>query len=191
MTVNEQKKTMAGSLKLFGSIRVMVAAALFIAMSIILGKFLAINVGGSIRISLENLPVLMAGIFFGPFVGAAVGIGADVIGSLMKGYAINPFITLGAASIGLVSGIVSMKFLRDKKLLNTAAAVMSAHTIGSMIIKSLGLYIYYGTPLNVLLLRIPLYICIGALEFYIIYLLLRNKAFSAQLERMCNKNARL
>ena len=82
MTVNEQKKTMAGSLKLFGSIRVMVAAALFIAMSIILGKFLAINVGGSIRISLENLPVLMAGIFFGPFVGAAVGIGADVIGKI-------------------------------------------------------------------------------------------------------------
>lgn len=187
MTVNEQKKTVSGSIRLFGSIRVMVCSALFIAMSIVLGKFLAINVGSSIRISFENLPVLMAGIFFGPFVGGAVGAGADIIGSIMKGYSINPIITLGAASIGIVSGMVSMKFFKDSKLYNTAAAVMSAHAVGSMLIKSMGLYIYYGTPIQVLLLRIPLYICIGALEFYIIYLLLKNKAFSTQLERMCNK----
>ena len=50
-----------------------------------------------------------------------------------------------------------------------------------MIIKSVGLYIYFHTPIQVLLLRIPTYIGIGILEFYIVYLMQKNKAFSAQL----------
>ena len=187
MVANNKKTQTFGGLRLFGNTRVLVISALFIAMSIVLGKMLAFNIGSSIRISFENLPLLMAGIFFGPFIGAAVGAGADIIGCLIVGYSINPIITLGAASIGFFAGLASMVLFRRNRLLNTACAVAAGHIIGSMIIKSIGLYVYYHTPFEVLILRVPLYTGIGIVEFYIIYLLLKNKAFSSQLERMCSK----
>ena len=37
----------------------------------------------------------------------------------------------------------------------------------------------YGIPAQVLLLRIPLYICIAAAESYLLWLLLRNKTISS------------
>lgn len=181
------KATTAQCLRLFGNTRVLVISALFIAMSIVLGKVLAFNIGTSIRISFENLPLLMAGIFFGPFIGAAVGVGADIIGCLMVGYAINPVITLGAASIGFVAGLMSILLSKLPPMPRTAMSVLGAHVSGSMLIKSVGMYIYFHTPIQVLLMRIPLYIGIGILEFYIIYLLLKNKAFSEQLERVKRK----
>lgn len=181
------RSSAAKSLRLFGNTRVLVISALFIAMSIVLGKYLAFNIGTSIRISFENLPLLMAGIFFGPFIGAAVGVGADLIGCLMVGYAINPVITLGAALIGFVSGLMAILLSKLPQLPRTAVSVLAAHAAGSMLVKSVGMYFYYSTPIEVLLMRIPLYIGIGILEFYIIHLLLKNRAFSEQLERVKKK----
>lgn len=188
MVTSKQKNCLSGELKLFGNVRVMVISAMLIAMSIVLGKFLAVNIGQNIRISFENLPLLMAGIFFGPFVGLAVGVGADLIGCLLAGYAINPIITLGAGCIGFFSGFAAMFFFKKNSLANLACSVGAAHIIGSMIVKSLGLHIYYGTPFNVLILRVPLYICIGTVECILIYTLLKNKVFSSSIERMCKRS---
>lgn len=172
---------------IFGS-KMIVMSGLLIAMSIVLGKFLAFNIGTSIRISFENLPILMAGIFFGPVIGGIVGAGADLIGCVMAGYAINYFITIGAFAIGFMSGLLS-KYIFKKKhnFLSIEFSIIPAHIIGSMLIKSIGMYIYYHTPLEVLAIRIPIYIVTGLAETYIIYLLLQNKAFSSQVERMCKK----
>lgn len=172
-----------GKIGLFGSTRVLVISALFIAMSIVLGKLLAFNVTSYIRISFENLTVLMAGIFFGPLVGAAVGAGADIIGCFVAGYSINPIITLGAASVGLISGLVFSRTSGIRPILRILASAGAAHIIGSMLIKSIGLRVYYGYPLEWLLWRIPVYIGIGLLESYIIHLLTSNRAFAAQLEK--------
>lgn len=192
MYTSRPNNNTAGNLRLFGNVRVMIISGLFVALSIILGKFMQIPIGDSIRISFENLPLMMAGIFFGPFVGGAVGIGADLIGCLLKGYAINPFITLGAAGIGFLSGLFYM--LISKKIssrINIFLSILPAHIIGSMIIKSIGLYIYYHTPLEVLAWRIPTYIAITVLETVIISLLLKNRAFSNQLDKVCNHGKKL
>ncbi len=187
MYTTKQQNTLSGNIKLFGNTRVMIISALFVALSIVLGKFLAFNIGDSIRISLENLPILMAGIFFGPFVGGAVAIVADIVGCILKGYALNPVITLGAASIGILSGVISM-YLRNKNItLNTAVSIAVSHIIGSLIIKSIGQRIYFHTPYEVLAWRIPTYIAIGLIEFVIITLLLNNKAFTTQLNKICSK----
>lgn len=187
MYTSKSNNNVNGNIRLFGNVRVMIISGLFVALSIVLGKFLQIPIGDSIRISFENLPLMMAGIFFGPFVGGAVGIGADLIGCLLKGYAINPIITLGAFSIGFLSGLFYM--LISKKIRSNANIFLSifpAHIIGSMIIKSIGLYAYYHTPIEVLLWRVPTYIAIAVLETVIITLLLKNKAFSNQLDKVCN-----
>ncbi|MDE5854230.1 MAG: folate family ECF transporter S component [Ruminococcus sp.] len=191
MITSKQNNTAIGNIRLFGNVRVMIISGLFIAMSIILGKFLQIPIGNSIRISFENLPLIMAGIFFGPFVGGAVGVGADLIGCLLKGYAINPIITLGALCIGALPGVISMLMTKKNQLLSMCLSTFAGHIIGSMLIKSIGLHIYYGTPFEVLIMRVPLYLTIGTLESMIIYILLKNKAFSAQLDKVCNYGNKL
>ena len=58
------------------------------------------------RFSFENTPIIFAGMIFGPIVEALVGTVADLVGCVMVAYEINPLVTLGAALIGLISGIV-------------------------------------------------------------------------------------
>lgn len=59
----ERQTAKTGTRSSFGSIQVLIMMALFIALSIVLGKQLSFT-AGPFRISFENLTVLMAGIFF-------------------------------------------------------------------------------------------------------------------------------
>lgn len=187
MSTNNRSTAVNSGLRVFGSVRIMILAALFTAMSIVFDKFLAVNIGDSIRIGLGGLPLQMAGIMLGPAVGAAVGGVSDIIGCLLKGYSINPVITLGAISVGFISGLMFHKGLAsmDKALLpRIALSTVTAHMIGSMLIKSIGMFLYFHTPMQTLVLRVPIYIVTAAIETAIIYFLMRNKAFMNELERV-------
>ena len=164
----------------------MVMISLFIALSIVLGKQLSFTIG-AIRISFENLPILMAGIFFGSVAGAIVGSCADIIGCIITGYSINPIITIGAISIGFLSGIAFKSLDTNNIKWKLILSIGISHIIGSMIIKSIGLYIYYHYAISVLLLRVPLYIVIGSLEISIIYALMKSTTFKNQLNRITSK----
>lgn len=184
MQTSKQTKFLGG-VYLFSNIRVLTLSALFAALSVIF-KCLSFT-AGPFRISFENLPILMGGIFFGPIIGMVVGVIADLVGCLVSGYSVNIFITFAAALMGLISGFISHYTFKKNKTLNLALAVYVTHIISSMIVKSIGFYIYYGYAWQTLIFRIPLYIVIGTAEFYIIYLLLKNKSFSGIIERMCNR----
>lgn len=186
MLINSKQQTLTESLKIFGNVKVLVITALFIAMSIVLGKFLSFTVG-PVRLSFENLTVLMSGIMFGPVIGLITGVTADVIGCILYGYAINPIITLGAASVGFVAGLVSAFCFKKNLLLNILFSVVLAHIIGSLIIKSVGLYVYFKYPMEALILRIPSYAIISTAEFYIIYLVMKNKSLIDQMKKVMNK----
>ena len=97
----------------------------------------------------------------------------DLVGCLAYGYSINPIITLGAASIGTMAGLFGMRGVTRKPRLWLAVA--SAHTVGSLIIKSIGIYVFYATPLPTLALRIPIYLITGTIECILLYLILKNK----------------
>lgn len=173
--------------RIFKNLRIMIVAALLAALSIILGKYLRIDIAQVVRISFENLPIIMAGVFFGPVAGAAVGIVADLVGCLMVGFAINPLITAGAAVIGITSGIMSHYVIKNPLWLKVSTAVAASHFLGSVIIKTIGLSAWYNMPIYELALwRLLNYTIIGIAEFAIIFLLLRSKAFSSQLNKLLN-----
>lgn len=190
----ENKRSPIGhaGIALFGNIRVMAVAALLTALSIVLGKYLAVNVTDSLRISFENLPILMAGLFFGPLIGGVVGAAADMIGCFLVGYSINPIITLGAFLIGVISGIIGMYAFPGKENWRATPRVFLpvalSHIICSMGIKSLGMIVYFGTPWEILIMRVPIYIFTAAVEGYLIMLLFRNRNFSGLLSRIINKS---
>lgn len=186
----QTRKTLKNNITVFGNLRVMVCAALFVALSIIFGKFLQIpnpfqNV---IRISFENTPLIMSGILFGPAVGAITGLVADIVGCVMYGYAINPIVTIGATLVGFIPGVVSHYIFRKNIWLKSAFSVLFSHLIGSVAVKSVGLAAWYLAQYNMglaelMLWRLLTYLMIGAAEFAIICALLRNRSFSAMLAR--------
>ena len=168
---------------LFGTLRVMVSVSLLVAMSIVCGKYLAFGVGNVLRFSFENLPILLSGIFFGPRIGAVTGVAADLIGCFMVGYAVNPLVTLGAAAIGITSGLIFGLLKKRERICRSAAVTLTvsvAHFVGSVLVKTAGLAAFYDMPFGILMLwRFLNYAIIGAVESVMIYYVTKNKAVSS------------
>lgn len=162
-----------------GKIQVLAMLAMLVAMSIICGKYLAFPVGNIMRFSFENLPVILAGIMFGPVAGAVTGVIADLVGCVLVGYTINPILTVGAGFIGLLGGMVYKYSSSLPLFARVVICVFTAHIIGSVLIKTFGLAVFYSMPLYVLMLwRALNYLIVGALECVIIYYAVRNKSIS-------------
>ncbi len=175
------KKTGQG--RVFGSLKIMACASLLSAMSIIFGKLLAVNLTPTIRISLGNLPIILSGILFGPVTGACVGTISDLVGCLIAGYAINPLITVGSGAIGLFSGIVSLLLMKKSLGVRVVSSVAVSNIIGSVIIKTLAFYVFYGSPILITgVWRFISCLIIGTAESFLIYLLMKNVGFMRQIE---------
>ena len=188
MQKNKLKNQSVRGVAVFGTIKVMVVASLLAAMSIVCGKYLAIGVGNVLRFSLENLPILLSGIAFGPVVGAVTGAVADLVGCLLVGYAVNPLVTLGAVLVGATGGAV---FSVLKKHTNcqhgicTGLCVAISHLLGSVLVKTVGLSAFYDMPFGALLLwRLLNYAIVGTLEFTVLYFLTKNRAFVSMIGRV-------
>ena len=164
----------------------MVACAFLTATSIVLGKYLAINLSDVLRFSFENLPIVLAGVAFGPIAGAAVGIVADILGCVLVGYGINPLVMIGAATIGAVSGIFRYLFNKPggvSLLLKIICAEIAAHLVGSVIVKTIGLSAWYDMKLEILMLwRALNYVIISAAEIPLLYAILKNRGISRQID---------
>ncbi len=162
------------------SVRTVASLAMLCAVSIILGKYLQIPFGEVLRFSFENLPIIFAGIVFGPICGMLVGAVADIVGCILVGYTINPIVTLGAVLIGGVSGGVALLFGKlpvYPERLRTVMCVASAHLLGSVLVKTFGLAEFYDIPLGALMLwRLLNYVIIGTLECILLTVLLRSRA---------------
>ncbi len=194
MEKQQQKRRAPYTIAVFGNPRALCLAALLAAMSMILGKFLQIPTPFAefVRISFENLPVILAGIVLGPLAGAMTGVVADLVGCLAYGYSINPLITLGAAAVGLVAGFCAWLLARTPLLCRISVSAVAAHLVGSVGIKTAGIAAWYLAKYNLGYLELTLwrllnYSIIAVLEIAILFALLRHRGFQKQLERMCRK----
>ncbi len=166
------------SIRIFGTIKTMTMAAMLTAMSVVIGIFCKnfLSFGeGLFRITFENLPILMSGIMFGPLVGGIVGLSTDIVSYFMSNqiYPINPIVTVGAISIGLISGVLSKYVFKKRGYMRLILPSAVAHIIGSMIIKPIGLYQFYGVAV---LWRVPLYLAIAPLEILILCLMYKHQS---------------
>lgn len=173
-------------LKLFGNAKVLAISGLLAAASLILA-FLAKSIFGTgpLRLTFENLPVFLAGFIFGPTVGAATALCADLISCIITGMAPLPLVTFGAVAVGAVSGTVFRYILPNADIrISVPAAVLSGHAVGSMLIKSIGLYNWFGSAVY---LRIPLYVVISIFESVLLIILLKNRSFMAQVGKVVKR----
>ena len=179
MSKREKKNKIRGKLPLFASLKAMCLAAMLTAMSVVIGIFCKtlLNFGdGLFRITFENLPIIFSGVFLGPIAGALTGIASDLISYLLSAqtYPPNLIVTAGAAFVGFSSGLVAKFAVKERGTLQFAVAGGVGHIVGSMIIKPIGLFQFYGW---MVLFRIPMYLVIAPIEIAVLCMLYRNKSF--------------
>ena len=150
--------------------KAVVLSALMVALSVVIG-FLCKSylTFGAIRITFENLPVIIA------------GAASDIVSAVASGYSVNPIITVGAAAVGFTAGLLYRHVFKGNGFLSIYLSAQIAHVFGSMIIKTVGLHVLYHYGFAVYLPRIPLYIGIALAESYIIYILYKNRRIAREL----------
>ena len=165
-------------------------SAMLIAMSVVIGIFCKtfLNFGGGLfRITFENLPIILSGIMFGPLVATVVGVATDLVSYLLSPqiYPPNLVVTLGAATVGFISGFISRFLVKKQGYAQIIISGIAAHAVGSMIIKSIGLFSFYGWAV---IWRVPTYFVIAAVEITILCLLYKNATFRRLIDKFVKKN---
>ena len=164
----------------------LVLGAMLAAISVVIGMFCKsfLNFGGGLwRVTFENLPIILAGVFLGPITGGMVGVVSDLTSYLLSPqiYPPNLVVTFGAFAVGVTSGLMARFVVRQRGTKQIALSAAVAHIIGSMIIKPIGLFQFYQWAV---LVRIPLYLVIAPLEILLLCLLWRQKSFRKLFEKM-------
>ena len=89
--------------------------------------------------------------------------------------ALNPIISLGAGMVGLMAGLASRMIPRGV-CMQTAVAVLLAHLIGQVGIKSIGKILYFGMPWQGIFLGLGFSAVVGVMEFLLISWMRSNKS---------------
>lgn len=165
--------------RVFQSVKAMTFAAMLAAMSVVIGIFCKnfLDFGGGLfRITFENFPIILAGVLFGPIVGGIVGIVSDLVSYLLSSqiHPPNLIVTAGAAAVGIVSGVMARFVVKKRGSLQFIVSGAAAHIVGSMTIKPIGIFVFYGWAV---LWRIPLYLLIAPIEIALLCVLYRRKSF--------------
>lgn len=165
----------------FPSVKSLVLAAMLAAMGVVIGLFCKnFNLAPGIRITFENLPVVLSGILFGPIIGGLVGSVSDLCAGILTGQAMNPLINFGALMVGVVAGIVPL-MIKKRGTVQILVADLLAHFVGSMVIKTIALYQWFGPSI---LWRIPIELVVILIEIILLCFLFRRKSFCRLIERL-------
>lgn len=165
-------------------IRRLTFSALMIAMSVVIGIICKNYFTYLIyyRFTLENLPIILAAYLLGPVYGAGVAFCADAISCLMStNPALNPIISLGAVTVGVLAGVMPIIF-KKRSTLVLSLSVISAHLAGQVIIKSIAKMIYFDMPRIGILVGLAISAIAGCIEFFTIRMILKNKALKGLFE---------
>lgn len=125
--------------------RTVVFVGLLSALHIVLTRLLVIELG-SYRITIGSVCSVLAGLWLGPVAGGVSGLISDLLGCLIKGYAVNPFITAAAVLWGVIPGMVR-PFLNGKKGKKTVlicGSVVLTSVLSTLVFTTAGLVLMLG-----------------------------------------------
>ena len=167
--------------------------ALLTALSVVLARLLTVIPSEVSRFSLEAVPILLAGLLFGPVPGAAVGFAADFIGCLFSPYGYNPIFCLPPILYGLWTGLLRGFVWQKPTVWRVALAVFPAALCGSVLWQSAALALVYGGEaklpffLTRLAVRSVQFALTGAVDTVTVWLLARRNTLSPVLHRVKTK----
>lgn len=128
-------------------------AAVSIVLTRVFGVVLPIAGVGALRLSFGEIPIILAGLLFGPAGGALTGLTADLIGYLINSHG-GPFFpgfTLSAALAGLIPGLLRSRVKGSPTLIQAALIVLATDLVTGVLLNTLWLTILYGQGFFVIL----------------------------------------
>lgn len=165
----------------------LVVCAMLTALGVVLGGLLSIPAmpfgSYTLKIGFGVLPVIIAGVLYGPGYGAIVGALCDLLQALIfpKG-AYMPWFTVVGALFGLIPGLFFIK-RQTPTFLRILLAVAVGQIVGSVICNTLLVIWLYGSPWQIVYARIinqavmiPLY---SALVYLCMKVIAKTKAGKA------------
>ncbi len=168
--------------------RSLVISAVLTALSIVITRLLSLQITPELRIGFGPLPIILVGIMYGPFLGALSGLTADLVGIMITLLgAFHPGFTLSAVLTGLLPGLVSYFFFKEKtkskETLTIGLSVLLVYGFVHLILNSIWVNGLYGTPIQVLITGKFLKVIIeGAITF-----ILLKVVYSKVLKKMLQK----
>ena len=123
------------------SVKTLVFMALLIAIQLVLSRVFVIDLG-VYRITLGTVATILAGLWMGPVAGGVCGLVSDIIGCFIKGYAINPLITLAAITWGVLPGLAKKLMAEKSKKTKTVimcVTVFISAILGTLVFTTAGL----------------------------------------------------
>ena len=124
---------------------------LLIALQIVASKYLSIKISDTLRISVSDSFIILAGIWFGPVGGMLVGILADILGCVISGMGILPQLTVAPAVVGLLGGLAAPIFKKRKKIWVYGGIIAVISMLTSVLYRSWAFSQIYGAPIRVYL----------------------------------------
>lgn len=158
-------------------LKAITAGAMMAALSIILERVLTITPASNmmdIRISLSNIPLILASVVISPVVGAVAGVVSDIVGCFISGYAPFPLLTLAPLVMGFLPGVILNK-KGSYSFFKVLFAVAITHLLSSVLVTTCGLSVMRGTPfIPMLITRLPSCGINLAIDISLVYLLLKT-----------------
>lgn len=160
-------------------IRKMVFLAVLTALSAVLGRLMVIPLGDNLRISLMNIPIIIASLWFGPVAGAAAGAASDIIGAnFLSAFGWFPPLTLTPVLFGVLPWFFKKLFGQGEGFFNLLSIILLTNAAGTMFCSTVVLHFYYGADLMFLFaIRIPFYCLIASVETAAVYSLEKSGAW--------------
>ena len=125
--------------------KMLVTLALLSAIEVVLARFIIPMPSATMRFSIEAVPIIVAGLLFGPLPGAAVGLVGDAVGCLFSAYGYNPVFSVPPILIGLCAGLMRRLLYEKVTYFRVLLTFLPAVILGSVLWQSYWLSFFYGT----------------------------------------------
>ena len=118
--------------------------ALLAALQVAMARLFGLMPSEFSRFSIEAIPTILAGIFFGPVAGGLVGFVADLVGCLFSGYGYNPLFCVPPVLYGVCGGLCRALLVKKVDFWRILLTIAPAAILGSILYQSWALGFVYG-----------------------------------------------
>ena len=118
--------------------------AMLAALSVIFARLIVPMPNAFTRFSIEAIPIVVAGLLFGPIAGGSVGFVADLVGCLFSGYGYNPLFCVPPILYGVLAGLLRFLLYRKTDLWRIILIYLPPVVFGSILYQSWSLAFVYN-----------------------------------------------
>ena len=154
------------------STKMLAVMGVLIALEVVISHFVTFRPTQTMKLSLDFLPIVIAGVMFGPVPAMIIGMLADVLGAFI--FPVGPYFpgfTVTAALTGLVYGLLLHK---DQSMIRIVIAVAIQQWVLSLLLNTFWLKVLYGMPyIPTLVGRIPQTAILTAVQLILIPIIVK------------------